>query len=438
MNEIRNSLKVWAKSNNISNASISIINKDNIESVNLHNKDNQVTESSHNLLFEMGSCTKLITAICILKLSKKNKLNLTDNITEYLIELESYFPKNITIKQLLSHSSGYHSDGFLTHVLDSQTQRADVQNKSIKFNNYIRETYSESDFLKDKPNNYYYYNSGYVLLGKIIENVTGTTYEDYVINNIIRPLDITNAEFRPLSEYNYNISMFSQKNANLENLDINSAAGLITSTEEYAKIIKSLINNELRIDSKMKKEMLSKQIIKSELVNNKKQYYGFGIMCQEYANDTLFYHTGYMIGSTWFGFLKEEKKGLIISCDSRPDKSVSEVGKSMLIELSNNIDKSEIERNQLQNFIENAQGTYSTVNNVRKAIVNKSHNNCLEIRFGWENNLNSYTIQPTDVKNNIGSYVTDAGEIKRVEFNDNFNTMKFKRWLLNKNTDSNP
>ncbi len=119
--------------------------------------------------YQIGSTTKEFTAAAIIRLSEQNKLALDDKLSKYFPALKR--GDEITIRHLLTHTSGL-SELFrdpLFMQLDKQKELSKEQLLS---------------FFIDKPLNftpgteYAYCNSGYILLGLIIEKVTGKTYED--------------------------------------------------------------------------------------------------------------------------------------------------------------------------------------------------------------------------------------------------------------------
>ncbi|MBA9088494.1 CubicO group peptidase (beta-lactamase class C family) [Fontibacillus solani] len=119
----------------------------------------------------IASLTKSFTAASIMKLVEEGKLELTDSLESYIPGLEN--GDQITIHMLLSHTSGITSNfprekGMTLH----QTIEA-IKDKPLSFK-------PGSDFK--------YSNSGYMLLGSIIEQASGMSYGDYVSENFLQPL----------------------------------------------------------------------------------------------------------------------------------------------------------------------------------------------------------------------------------------------------------
>jgi CubicO group peptidase (beta-lactamase class C family) len=135
-------------------------------------------------IFELASVSKQFTAMSIYLLSKKGKLKLTDKLSKHVPELAFY--DNITIQDLIYHTSG------LPDYMELMENEWDKQ--KIATNMDI-----VSIFQKTKPalvfepgTKFEYSNTGYALLGLIVEKTSGKTYGQYLQDNIFKPLQMNN------------------------------------------------------------------------------------------------------------------------------------------------------------------------------------------------------------------------------------------------------
>ena len=147
-------------------------------------KQKQITEHT---LYKAFSTTKTFTALAILQLAEKGMLDVNQPAASYLPEFPFY--KEITVKQLLSHSSGIPNPMPLKWI--------HLQNEHHHFNerDFFAPIIHDNTTLKFQPNEKFRYsNLGYLILGQIIEEVSGTKYEDYIQQNIIKPIDIQSDE----------------------------------------------------------------------------------------------------------------------------------------------------------------------------------------------------------------------------------------------------
>ncbi|MBX2965361.1 MAG: serine hydrolase [Cyclobacteriaceae bacterium] len=140
---------------------------------------------SPDMVFRIGSITKQFTSTAILKLVSEGKISLQDNITTYLPDFKTQHP--VTVEQLLNHTSGIKS---YTSVPERMTTDAKKTKVSVpEMLGYIQRY--PVDFAPGEK--WLYNNSGYFLLGAIIEKVTGKTYNDYITQTFFKPLKMTSS-----------------------------------------------------------------------------------------------------------------------------------------------------------------------------------------------------------------------------------------------------
>lgn len=144
---------------------------------------------SSSSMFRIASMTKSFTAMAILKLRDAGKLNLDDPADFYIPELKNVrYPTadapRITIRHLLSHSAGFPEDNPWgdRQLSDSDKDLVEFIGKQISFSNPPGIAYE-------------YSNLGFALLGKIITHVSGIPYQQYIKENIWKPLGMVNAEW---------------------------------------------------------------------------------------------------------------------------------------------------------------------------------------------------------------------------------------------------
>lgn len=139
--------------------------------------------------FRIASMTKSLTAMAILKLRDEGKLQLDMPASTYIPEMGSikYLTTDvpaITVRDLLTHRAGFPEDNPYgdRQLADSETDLINAIKSGPAFSNVPGIAYE-------------YSNLGFALLGKIIANVSGATYKQYVTDNILRPLGMTHSYF---------------------------------------------------------------------------------------------------------------------------------------------------------------------------------------------------------------------------------------------------
>jgi CubicO group peptidase (beta-lactamase class C family) len=133
------------------------------------------------------SITKTFTAVAILQLVERGKLQLDDPVRMYLKKIQ--YDSTITIRQLLAHTSGIPNPIPLRWVHLAEEDSAFSEQRVL---DSLLQEYRELDF---KPGERYSYsNIGYWLLGKIIEQASGISYAKYLQRNIFGPLNVVGSE----------------------------------------------------------------------------------------------------------------------------------------------------------------------------------------------------------------------------------------------------
>lgn len=136
-----------------------------------------------NTHYNAFSVTKTFTAIAILQLAENGKLELDKPVIQYLRDFP--YGTQITVKHLLNHTAGIPNPIPLAWIhLSSEHQFFDR-------NAFFKLIFEKNKKVKSKPNDKFAYsNLGYVLLGQLIEKLSGKSYEDYVTVNIIQKLPV--------------------------------------------------------------------------------------------------------------------------------------------------------------------------------------------------------------------------------------------------------
>lgn len=142
------------------------------------------TKTNENTTYNGYSVTKTFTALAVLQLAERKELDIDQPVKKYLPDF-SYSPE-ITIRQLMTHSAGIPNP-----IPISWIHLAD-KHHSFDRNKFFMQIFTKYNKTKSKPNEKFAYsNLGYVILGQLIEKVSGLDYEDYIRQNIIQPLHLT-------------------------------------------------------------------------------------------------------------------------------------------------------------------------------------------------------------------------------------------------------
>lgn len=178
--------------------------------------------------FRIGSLTKQFTAMAVMQLQEREKLHVENTLEQYLPD----YPRGdeITIHHLLTHTSGIPNFTSFPQYLEwmrlpltLEEIIAEFKNKPLEFN---------------PGEQYSYSNSGYILLGYIIEKASGLSYADFVQQNIFDPLGMKNSGYdfnQPIIENRasgYTKDKGELINARYIDMHVPHAAGALYSTVE--------------------------------------------------------------------------------------------------------------------------------------------------------------------------------------------------------------
>ncbi|TBX41537.1 class A beta-lactamase-related serine hydrolase [Bacillus toyonensis] len=210
--------------------------------------------------FRIASVTKTFTATVVLQLAGENRLNLDDSIEKWLpgvIQGNGYDGNQITIRQILNHTSG---------IVEY------ARSKEIDFFTNTKKSFTAEELVKvglSMPpefapgKGWSYSNTGYVLLGILIEKVTGNSYAEEIENRIIEPLELSNT-FLPGNSsvipgtkhargYLQPDGASELKDVTYYNPSIGSSAGdMISTADDLNKFFSSLLGGKLLKEQQLK------------------------------------------------------------------------------------------------------------------------------------------------------------------------------------------
>lgn len=173
--------------------------KDEILHSSAHGDANRTwrVKNDLNTKFRVGSISKMFTAVAILKLVEDNQLKIDDKIHTYLELENSQIDKDITVYHLLTHTSGVGEYFDEMNATDDDwfalwEKKAIYTVKTLK--DYY-EMFKDKDGLFSPGEKFHYSGSGYILLGMLIEKMTGEKYETYIKKIIFDKLKLKDTKF---------------------------------------------------------------------------------------------------------------------------------------------------------------------------------------------------------------------------------------------------
>ena len=301
----------------------------------------QHIHNTANTIYQIGSTTKEFTAAVVLKLAEQHKLNLEDKLTKY-------FPgykrgDEITIKHLLTHTSG---------IYEILRDTLAVQESTVP-----RTTERMLSFFIDKPlyfdpgTQYSYCNSGYILLGLIIEKVTGQTYQAVVRDFILKPLKMKHTGFdfaglkskdKAMGHTSYTRKIH-EESVPWDSTATFSAGSLYSTVKDLYLWHKGLLN--YKVYSKASLEEATTPYLEG---------YGLGCWIDTLYKKKIVSHGGNILGFTgYFGRIQEEDVCVIL-LNNIYNHQIETIGLSIFAILYNQaysyFDEIKLPRNELEKY----------------------------------------------------------------------------------------
>jgi len=245
------------------------------------------------MIFRIGSITKQFTAVAILQLMEQGKLSLQDEITKFIPDYPTQ-GHSITIEHLLTHTSGIKSYTSVPEYM--KLMRNDLTPDELL------EKISALPMEFAPGTKWNYSNSGYFLLGYIIEKVTGKTYQEYLQENFFTPLGMTGScygnESKIIKNRTRGYSPGGEGVVNAEYLSMTlpfSAGAIMSTVDDLYRWNRAVHSYKL-----VKKETLDMALTPYKLTDGKPTGYGYGWFLSELQGSPTIEHGGGINGYLTF------------------------------------------------------------------------------------------------------------------------------------------
>lgn len=233
--------------------------------------------------FASASAGKVFVAVGILQLIEQGKLQFEDTLGKILSIDLGQIDRDVTVKQLLTHTSGV-PDYFDETVMEEYEDLwINYPNYKIRHNNDLFPLFFDKPMLYPKGEKFQYNNSGYVLLASIIEKVTGMYFDEYLQKNVFDICNMKSTGYYELDRLpascagNY-IWCEDTKSfrTNIFSVDVKGtgAGGAFITVKDIVNFWDGLLNGKL-LSKEMVNQMLSKQ--SGDGLDPEEGYYGYGV-----------------------------------------------------------------------------------------------------------------------------------------------------------------
>jgi len=256
--------------------------------------------------FRIGSITKTFTAAMILQLVDEGKLKLTDTLAKFLPQVPN--AGKITIRQLLSHRSG------IPNIFREQNAQGNVKTTPMSKDEHLALIVKATpDFEPDTKS--LYSNSGYFVLGLIIEQVTGKPYEAVLREKIVDKIGLRDTYLATGNidvNRNESLTYFILPGGDWKPVPethpslLFSAGAIVSTPADLATFIQALFDGKI-----VSKEGLDQ-------MKTMRDGEGFGMVTFTFAGKTFYGHTGGADNyGAWLAYLPEEKLALAYTTNAK-------------------------------------------------------------------------------------------------------------------------
>ncbi|MFI5098401.1 MAG: serine hydrolase domain-containing protein [Candidatus Acidiferrales bacterium] len=282
--------------------------------------------------FEIGSMTKQFTALLVLQFVNEGKIKLDGHLSDYLPYYRKDTGNRVTISQLLSHTSGIPNFIQAPGFLEGPASRTKY---SVK--DFARE-YCSGNLEYEPGTKFNYSNSGYFLLGAVLEQISGTSYEQLLKDRIFTPLGMNDSGYThtgtiiPHRAAGYERSGSGFQNARFYDMSIPFAAGALYST----------VGDLLLWDQALYGERLLPANLRDLLFKPNLENYGFGwdILVPKpgspYAGERVPMHGGAIFGFQSLIQRVPKYRELIVLLDNSDSPKLLEIALEIRRALSEN------------------------------------------------------------------------------------------------------
>lgn len=273
------------------------------------------TRFDSDTLSSIASIGKIFTAALILKLTEEKNLSVSDPVSKFLPDANIPNAGKITIHQLLTHTSGL--GNYMAHP-----DYAKLKTGKLPLDDLVKLIAAQPLVFETPGERHQYSNSGYIVLGKIIEIVTKKKYENVLRDKILKPLKMKNTHL-DLDRKNFRnrAKGYSRQKAEDEWTSTlaemptpASDGGLFTTAEDLFHFDQTLFSGKIITPASL--DLMKKRHVQADVPGLGKMNYGYGLMIMDYTGGAI--SVGHNGGSPGYGaeykhfFIGEDEYSLII------------------------------------------------------------------------------------------------------------------------------
>jgi len=230
------------------------------------------TPNGPNTRFHIASVSKQFAGLAILLLQERGKLGVSDRVCAYLPNCPPQWAP-ITIDQLLTHTSGLHNyTDLMTTDIEGFYAKAGSREPTPT---QLIQTFADLPLDFPPGSKWSYSNSGYVLLGHLVEQLSGETYGDFLHDEILDPLGMSNTGYGAVADGDYAVGYENWTTPAVEIDDSVwfAAGGLYSTVTDLGRWQRFLLTGDPAV---VKKDTVA-ELLRPRVAQDATTWYGYGI-----------------------------------------------------------------------------------------------------------------------------------------------------------------
>lgn len=393
-------------------------------------------------VYGVASVTKSFTALAVLQLVESGDVALAAPVSEYVPFFE-HLDDPPSVEELLTHTSGMPSDAASVALILRGIDAAPVEvplSSEADFNRYVDQS---TAFRTTDEERFFYYNSGYEVLGRLVEAVDGRSFAAYVDDEILAPIGMRRSSLDPsiLDERTDVMTPYMKEDGKsvetpYPDKGIGAAGGLLSPVSDLAEYLRFLLDPDPGVvDPTLLQAARESHVTRQTYLDGTDQQYGYGWMRRPLLDDELVEHGGTLgISASYVGYLEDAELGIAIGANTTPEIHPMTVGPALLAMLQGEDPVDVVPYYGIDAKLERVTGEYESYRGIVEAVVDRAEGGGVEVTFTLPEEEQSFVAHPrtADPDDLTFEFVTDGGVRTPLTFEDAGEgwDMFYQRWRL--------
>lgn len=330
-------------------------------------------------LYGVGSVTKPVTATAVLTLVDAGAVALDDPVVDYVPYFEDVPGAPITVRELLSHTSGMPDDDMASVLLGEGGDAGASIDGWDDFRSYVDGASTQRRLDRERC---LYYNSGYAVLARLVEAVTRRSFAEFVDRAVFEPLGMDAATFDVgvLDDRSRDVMTPYHRDDEADggyrsgtlpgNPVFEGPGGLLAPVTDLSAFLAAQIDGGPHLEDRLRERAYDPVGTRRRLVGDTTYGYGYGWESRPLGSDTLIGHGGGTgVSGGYIGFLGERGLGVAIGCNAHPSVSPASLAMEVLAIITGRDPSSVVPEKAIERSAAELVGRYESYGGVHTATV---------------------------------------------------------------------